>query len=99
MMLKLLKPGQDAAVQATEKAMVDHSNDGLRTLVIASRELEPEAYEAWAAKYGAAMADVAEHEKKERDEPNEIDRLGAELGRCGRRQGRCRRAGGCSSVR
>ena len=78
-MLKLLKPGQDAAVQATEKAMVDHSNDGLRTLVVASRELEPEAYEAWAARYGAAMADVAEHEKKERDEPNEIDRLGAEL--------------------
>eukprot|EP00965_Chrysotila_dentata_P058951 1956769-Pleurochrysis_carterae.AAC.1 len=35
---------------ATERHMVEHSNDGLRTLVVASKQLDPKAYAAWSAK-------------------------------------------------
>ena len=42
-MLKLLKSGQQEAVEATERIMEDHSNEGLRCLVVAQKTLEPQA--------------------------------------------------------
>ena len=42
-MLKLLKSGQQAEVEATERIMEDHSNEGLRCLVVAQKTLEPQA--------------------------------------------------------
>jgi magnesium-transporting ATPase (P-type) len=61
--------------------MEDHSNDGLRTLVIGSKRLEIASYDAWSAKYRRAMLNLAEIEKKSRDEDNEIDRLCDEMER------------------
>ena len=42
-MLKLLKSGQQEAVEATERIMEDHGNEGLRCLVVAQKTLEPQA--------------------------------------------------------
>lgn len=39
-MLKFLAPGQEKLVQITEGHMKDHSNDGLRTLVLAKRNID-----------------------------------------------------------
>ena len=44
--------------------MVDHSNDGLRTLVIASKTLDARAYAAWSTQYRKAVANLDELEKK-----------------------------------
>ena len=78
-MMKLLKPGQQAAVEATEQAMEDHSNEGLRCLVVAQKMLEPQAYLTWSTAYRKALSDIAELEKKGDDLPNQIDRLCDEL--------------------
>ena len=55
--------------------MEDHANDGLRTLVVAEKVLEPAAYGQWSAQFAAACTDIGEIEKKDREEPNRIDAL------------------------
>jgi len=74
-MMKLLASNQEALVQRTESHLEDHSNDGLRTLVIAARELAPAEYIPWSGQYRRAISSTIELEKKARDEPNEVDRL------------------------
>jgi len=72
-MLPLLASGQEELVAQTEAHMHDHSNDGLRTLVIASKELSEEEYLSWSERYRRAASDLDEVEKKSREEPNAID--------------------------
>ncbi|KAL3919948.1 MAG: hypothetical protein SGPRY_005444 [Prymnesium sp.] len=96
-MLKFLAPGQEKLVQITEGHMKDHSNDGLRTLVLAKRNIDQArhasllpglsprvtsaslvckpSYERWHAEFVQARGSATELEKKDREEPNEIDRL------------------------
>lgn len=78
-MLKLLAPGQDEIVRKTEQHMIDHSNDGLRTLVIACKQLRESDYKQWRLNYRAALTNIEELEKKGRDEPNAIDRPASAL--------------------
>jgi len=78
-MIPLLAPGQEKLKALTEQHMTDHSNDGLRTLVIASKSLEEEAYLAWSREYRRATSDIVELERNAREEPNMIDRLSEEL--------------------
>ena len=63
----------------TEKVLEDHANDGLRTLVLAHKQLTREGYDAWSARYRAALTDVAELDKKEKELPNAIDNLMSEM--------------------
>lgn len=78
-MLPLLAPDQDELKARTEQHMIDHSNDGLRTLVIASKELKEETYLAWSREYRRATSDIRELERNAREEPNKIDQLCEEL--------------------
>lgn len=74
-MLKLLASGQEQLVQITEAHMKDHSNDGLRTLVLAKKPIDQDSYDRWHMEYVQACGSATELEKKDREEPNEIDRL------------------------
>ena len=74
-MLKLLRGGQEQIVSLTEQHMKDHSNDGLRTLVLARKDVDEASFSRWNGEYVAACGNTTELEKKEREEPNEIDRL------------------------
>ncbi len=74
-MLKLLKGGQEKQVEATEKIMEDHSNDGLRCLVVGQKLLQAKEYLAWSTEYRKALSDISELEKKGADLPNQIDAL------------------------
>ena len=78
-MLKLLGSGQEKLVAATEQIMEEHSNEGLRCLVIAARDLDAPTYLEWSARYRAALTNLSELEKKSRDEPNAIDALMDEM--------------------
>ena len=78
-MLKLLGSGQEKLVAATEQIMEEHSNEGLRCLVIGARDLAAPTYLEWSARYRAALTNLSELEKKSRDEPNAIDALMDEM--------------------
>ena len=49
------------------------ANEGLRTLVIASAELDRAVYDEWQVRYHAALNDLAQVEKRQQGEPNDID--------------------------
>ena len=70
-----LRPGQDANKNKTFDAMGAFSAEGLRTLVCAQAELPLQKFETWLTSYRAAAADLREVRKRQRDEPNAIDRL------------------------
>jgi len=74
-MLKLLHAGQEELVRHTENHMQDHSNDGLRTLVLAQKAIDEASYQAWVKEYNAACGSQEQLEAKEKEMPNEIDRL------------------------
>lgn len=46
-MLKLLRDGNDLCVRLTEQHMQDHANDGLRTLVLARKDLDEVSFREW----------------------------------------------------
>ena len=53
-MLKLLAAGSDAdrsLRQRSEEALLEHSNDGLRTLVLAYKPLDAATHASWSEKY------------------------------------------------
>ncbi|KAL1507386.1 hypothetical protein AB1Y20_008228 [Prymnesium parvum] len=74
-MLKMLASGQEELVRLTEATMKDHSNDGLRTLVLGKKDVDEDSYKRWHAEFVKACGSTTELEKKDREEPNEIDRL------------------------
>ena len=74
-MLPLLAPESEAMRSKTEGHLEDHANDGLRTLVVAEKVLDPIMYAEWSSAYTAALTDISEIEKKEKEQPNKIDGL------------------------
>jgi len=54
---KRLKPGQEH-LKATQKFLESYATIGLRTLLIAKRELDEAFYEKWSKKYHAAMTSI-----------------------------------------
>ena len=78
-MLPLIGPGQEEVLRETEQHLEDHANEGLRTLVLAQRDLDAATYDEWSRHYRAALSDLAELDKKERELPNEIERLMGEI--------------------
>ncbi|TMW60505.1 hypothetical protein Poli38472_000547 [Pythium oligandrum] len=62
-------------LQEITKEHIDiYADEGLRTLTIAYRELNPDYYATWAARFHAAQNDLAEIDKRKKDQPNEIDK-------------------------
>jgi len=78
-MLPLLASGQAEMLRLTEQHLEDHANDGLRTLLLTQKGIESGAYGEWSERYRRASSDLAELEKKEKELPNEIERLMGEL--------------------
>ena len=54
-MLPLLAPESEAMRSKTEGHLEDHANDGLRTLVVAEKVLDPIMYAEWSSAYTAAL--------------------------------------------
>ena len=78
-MLPLLTRDQGDVLRRTEQHLEDHANDGLRTLLLTQKVLDPKRYSEWSKRYRTALVDVAELDKKERELPNEIERLMGEI--------------------
>ena len=60
---KRLNPGQ-ANLEVTQKYLSEFAVTGLRTLLIASKELSDEEYQAWSFKYVKAATSLADKEKQ-----------------------------------
>lgn len=78
-MLPLLDPSEADVLAKTQMHLDDHANDGLRTLLLTHKTLDPRTYEEWSKRYRASLVDLAELEKKEKEQPNEIERLMSEI--------------------
>ena len=46
-----LAKGQEKAIKKTEEFLKNYACDGLRTLIIAQKEVEPEFYKKWSKDY------------------------------------------------
>lgn len=62
-------------VSVTTQHLERYATEGLRTLVIAQKEIPEEAYQAWSADYRAALSDLEEVAKQKRGDPNRIEDL------------------------
>ncbi|KAL3658454.1 hypothetical protein V7S43_016587 [Phytophthora oleae] len=61
--------------EATEKHLEAFAQDGLRTLVVCAKKVNPHVWEQFYAQYRHVSADLSEVEAKSRGEPNAIDNL------------------------
>ena len=59
-----LKAGQDQLIKQTLKFVEDYANEGLRTLLIAHKEIDDEFYKDWNQKYQAAQTSIIDRDKK-----------------------------------
>ena len=59
-----LKAGQDQMIKQTLKFVEDYANEGLRTLLIAHKEIDDEFYKDWNQKYQAAQTSIIDRDKK-----------------------------------
>jgi phospholipid-translocating P-type ATPase (flippase) len=67
--------GAEALKEQTSQQLIVFADDGLRTLVIASKEVDEKEYKTWKEKYKRATVDLSEMEKKKEGKPNKIDDL------------------------
>ncbi len=70
---------ENRAQDDTVSLMEIYANEGLRTLVIASKDIPQEVYVEWDVQYRDAMNNVTEREKKNLGKPNLIDDLATEI--------------------
>ncbi len=81
--IPLLKPpqsGLDNRIQDDTFSLMEiHANEGLRTLVVASKDIPQDVYDEWNVQYMSAQNDVAERKLKNAGKPNLIDKLAADI--------------------
>ncbi|KUF82695.1 phospholipid-transporting ATPase [Phytophthora nicotianae] len=90
--IMLLTKGADSVIfprlaPSSDSTMVDitlahlerYATEGLRTLVIAQKELHPDAYAEWSCEYDAALGDLEQMAMQKRGEPNRIEELEEQL--------------------
>ncbi|POM70528.1 P-type ATPase (P-ATPase) Superfamily [Phytophthora palmivora] len=65
--------------EATEKHLEAFAQDGLRTLVVCAKKINPQVWEKFYAQYRHVSADLSEVEAKSNGEPNVIDNLQDQL--------------------
>ena len=46
-----LAEGQDELIKTTERYLQTYAEDGLRTLILAQKEVDPEYYDDWSRQY------------------------------------------------
>jgi magnesium-transporting ATPase (P-type) len=66
-----LLPGQDQLIEHTVSFLEECANEGLRTLLIAQKEVDPDFYEEWNKKYSNALSSFKDRQKQI-DEVSEI---------------------------
>ncbi|PKK71379.1 phospholipid-translocating P-type ATPase [Rhizophagus irregularis] len=62
--IERLAKGQEKFVEATARDIEDFSNDGLRTLTLAYRELSETRYKSWLKEYQAAASSLTDRSEK-----------------------------------
>ena len=75
----ILAPGQEQLLTTTVTHMESFSNEGLRCLLVGYADIDAAWYAAWKEKYHEATTNLEELEKKKKLQPNEIERLEAEM--------------------
>jgi magnesium-transporting ATPase (P-type) len=66
-----LLPGQEQLIEHTVSFLEECANEGLRTLLIAQKEVDPDFYEEWNKKYSNALSSFKDRQKQI-DEVSEI---------------------------
>lgn len=61
-------------LEKTHQHINEYADDGLRTLTIAIRELDPDYYEEWSERFHDALNNLDEIDKRKKDIDNAIDR-------------------------
>ena len=61
--LPRMAAGQKDKIEVTNSFLEEYANEGLRTLILAQKEVDPEFYEKWNQKYTVASCSL-----KDRDE-------------------------------
>ncbi|KAH9102893.1 hypothetical protein LEN26_015425 [Aphanomyces euteiches] len=74
-----LSPASKSLEEVTSRHMEKYADDGLRTLALAVKKLDAEAFASWSARYRAASGSIDELEKRKNGEPNQIDDLMEEM--------------------
>ena len=73
------KANQEKLLDDTCKHMTAYAKEGLRTLMICKRTLNPEWWEEWHGRFHQASVDLVEIEKRLNGEANDIDLLAEDL--------------------
>jgi magnesium-transporting ATPase (P-type) len=60
------------SVRVTYDQLATYGGDGLRTLVVASKQMEERDYQKWKENFTIVTTDLGEIEKKKADKPNKI---------------------------
>ncbi|KAF4325034.1 hypothetical protein BBO99_00000641 [Phytophthora kernoviae] len=63
----------------TRRHVDNYAEDGLRTLTIAVREIKPSYYADWSTRFHDAQNNLAEIDKRKKDQPNVIDQCMNEI--------------------
>ncbi|POM75441.1 Phospholipid-transporting ATPase, partial [Phytophthora palmivora] len=74
----LIKDNEDESISSqlqeiTRRHIDQYAEDGLRTLTIAVREIEPSYYAEWSTRFHDAQNNLNEIDKRKKDLPNAID--------------------------
>jgi phospholipid-transporting ATPase len=59
-----LRAGQQELTDTTSAYLADYAKDGLRTLILAQREVDPEFFKDWSERYTEAMASMVGRDEK-----------------------------------
>ncbi len=79
-LLKAPESGLEHRTQVDSFSLMEiHANEGLRTLVVAAKDVPQEVYDKWNTQYCTALSDVKELELKNAGKPNLIDELATEI--------------------
>ena len=62
--IPLLHPGQEAEIDKTQEYLTEYANIGLRTLLLAEKELDSDFYYAWEKKYTQALCAMNDRQAK-----------------------------------
>ena len=57
-----LKADQDSLIQSTQDFLSDYAKDGLRTLILAQREIDPDFYQGWSSRYTKALSSMTDRQ-------------------------------------
>ena len=72
-MIPRLSQGQEKLIGQTCKYLDKYANEGLRTLILTKKEVDPEFYKSWDARYKNAMCQIINREEQVNKIAEEIE--------------------------